>query len=272
MPATQLRPPLVPAVTRGDASAAAALHTIDLCSSYGDRGVLTNVSIECPVQQVTAIMGPSGCGKSTLVKALNRTLELTPGARVTGGGVFFRDQDLYAREVDNRAVRKVIGIIHQRPQPFPMSIEENVLFGVRFHQRLTRHQRHDLVEACLQRTGLWTEVRDRLHQPAHQLSGGQQQRLCLARTLANQPEVLLMDEPCSSLDPASTERIEQLVAELKRDYTIVIVTHNVSQAKRVADRVVLMMEGQVLEQGEAEQVFDCPRTTAGADFLAGRIG
>lgn len=251
---------------------ASIMQTQQLNVHYGSEQRLFDINLEIAERQVTAIMGPSGCGKSTLLKSLNRTLELTPAAQVSSGAVFFGELDIYHSDVDARAVRKVIGIIHQRPQPFPMSIEENVLFGVRFHQRLRRHQRQLLAERYLTMAGLWDEVKDRLHQAAHQLSGGQQQRLCLARTLANQPQIILMDEPCSSLDPASTERIEQLVQQLKNDYTIVIVTHNIAQSRRLADQAILMMDGKVIESSPATELFANPKTSAGQDFLQGRIG
>ncbi|EMR14027.1 phosphate ABC transporter ATP-binding protein [Methylophaga lonarensis MPL] len=264
---------LHPAIlTAASAPSAGILQTQQLNIHYGLEQRLFDINISIAERQVTAIMGPSGCGKSTLLKSLNRTLELTPGAEVTSGSVYFGELDIYQSDVDARAVRKVIGIIHQRPQPFPMSIEENVLFGVRFHQRLKRSQRQLLAERYLTMAGLWDEVKDRLHQSAHQLSGGQQQRLCLARTLANQPQIILMDEPCSSLDPASTERIEQLVQQLKNDYTIVIVTHNIAQSRRLADQALLMMEGRVIENAPAAQLFANPTTVAGQDFLQGRIG
>lgn len=259
-------------LTAASAPSAGILQTQQLNIHYGLEQRLFDINISIAERQVTAIMGPSGCGKSTLLKSLNRTLELTAGAEVTSGSVYFGELDIYQSDVDARAVRKVIGIIHQRPQPFPMSIEENVLFGVRFHQRLKRSQRQLLAERYLTMAGLWDEVKDRLHQSAHQLSGGQQQRLCLARTLANQPQIILMDEPCSSLDPASTERIEQLVQQLKNDYTIVIVTHNIAQSRRLADQALLMMEGRVIENAPAAQLFANPTTVAGQDFLQGRIG
>lgn len=259
-------------LTTARTPSAGILQTQQLNIHYGLEQRLFDINISIAKRQVTAIMGPSGCGKSTLLKSLNRTLELTAGAEVTSGSVYFGELDIYQSDVDARAVRKVIGIIHQRPQPFPMSIEENVLFGVRFHQRLKRSQRQLLAERYLTMAGLWDEVKDRLHQSAHQLSGGQQQRLCLARTLANQPQIILMDEPCSSLDPASTERIEQLVQQLKDDYTIVIVTHNIAQSRRLADQALLMMEGRVIENAPAAQLFANPTTVAGQDFLQGRIG
>lgn len=266
-------PPLQPVATSEPAaSTEIILQTHDLNVCYGSEQRLFDINIAIAERQVTAIMGPSGCGKSTLLKSLNRTLELSPEARVTSGAVNFGEMNIYQSDVDARAVRKVIGIIHQRPQPFPMSIEENVLFGVRFHQRLKRQQRHLLAERYLTMAGLWDEVKDRLHLPAHQLSGGQQQRLCLARTLANQPQIILMDEPCSSLDPASTERIEQLIFQLKNDYTIVIVTHNIAQSRRLADHAMLMMDGKVIENGPAEALFANTVSTAGRDFLQGRIG
>lgn len=239
--------------------------------AYGGTQVLHDVSINIPDRQVTAIMGPSGCGKSTLIKTLNRTLELQREARITGGCVCYRNRDLYGKDVDPRAVRKRLGIIQQTPQPFPMSIAENVLFGVRFHRRLDHSGRVGVLEEYLTKTGLWAEVKDRLKRPARGLSGGQQQRLCLARALANEPDVLLMDEPCSALDPASTERIENLIADLRGELPIVIVTHNLAQARRVADHVALLHDGEVAEAGLARDFFSSPSTSVGVDFLEGRI-
>ncbi len=264
--------PIDPGSAPGEDPVLPLLYTDNLCVAYGGEAVLHNINVAIHKRRVTALMGPSGCGKSTFLKALNRSLELTPGISLTAGSVYLNGQNLYGRGVDSRAVRKELGIIQQRPQPFPMSVEENVLFGVRFHQRVNRRQRREMVERYLSQAGLWDEVKDRLGSAAHRLSGGQQQRLCLARTLANQPSVILMDEPCSSLDPASTERIEQLIRMLKNHYTIVIVTHNVAQSHRVADEVVLMMGGRVLEQGAAACVFDKPATQMGRDFLQGHIG
>ena len=217
-------------------------------------------------------MGPSGCGKSTLVKALNRTLELTPGARILAGEVWFRGLSLYAPDMDPKSVRKRIGIIHQKPITFPMSIVENVLFGARFHNMLNGMKPREYAELYLERVGLIDEVKDRLDAPAHRLSGGQQQRLCLARTLANRPEIILMDEPCSAIDPAATQRIEELILKLKADYTIAIVTHNIGQARRVSDQAIFMFGGRVVEAGASARLFAEPRTQLAQRFISGAIG
>lgn len=255
---------------------ATGLHTAltvqGLTVRYADSPVLDDVSINVPECRVTAIMGPSGCGKSTLVKLLNRSLELAPGANIQQGEIRYAGVDLYRDAVDPRVVRKRIGLIQQRPVPFPMSIEENVLFGVRFHERPRRSRRREIAEHYLRKAGLWSEVRDRLRRSALGLSGGQQQRLCLARSLANRPDVILMDEPCSSLDPASTARIEDLVRDLSREYTLVIVTHNLAQARRIADHAIFMLGGRVVEQGDAAELFAAPRTAEAQDFIAGRTG
>jgi phosphate transport system ATP-binding protein len=250
----------------------AILETRGLSVAYGGHEVLSGIFCHFPPTTVTAIMGPSGCGKSTLVKALNRTLELTPGARVSAGEVWFRGTSLYAPGIDPKSLRKRIGIIHQKPITFPMSIVENVLFGARFHGMLNGIKPRDYAALYLDRVGLLDEVKDRLDAPGHKLSGGQQQRLCLARTLANQPEVILMDEPCSAIDPAATQRIEELILKLKADYTIVIVTHNIGQAKRVSDQAIFMFGGQVIEAGASDRLFREPRTQLAQRFISGAIG
>jgi phosphate transport system ATP-binding protein len=259
------------AAPRADA-APAAFDIEGLEIAYGGRPVLRGISCNLPERRVTAIMGPSGCGKSTLIKALNRTLELTPGAAVTGGRVLFRGEDVYGAGIDARAVRRSLGIIHQQPVPFPMSILENVLFGARFHGVCRRADRLDHARRFLEKVGLWAEVKDRLGERATRLSGGQQQRLCLARTLANRPQAILMDEPCSALDPYATRRIEEHVAELKAEYPIVIVTHNVGQARRVADHVLFMVDGRLVEAGPADEVFQQPASALARDFISGRFG
>ena len=254
------------------APAPTAFALEDLTVAYGATPVLRGINAFIPEGAVTAIMGPSGCGKSTLVKTLNRTLELTGGAAVAGGSVTFRGQDLYGPSVDPRAVRKAVGIIHQRPVPFPMSILENVLFGAAFHGQINGEDRGAYAQRYLDRVGLWDEVKDRLHDRAERLSGGQQQRLCLARTLATKPQALLLDEPCSALDPAATRHIETHVRDLKNDFPVVIVTHNVAQARRVSDYVLFLYEGELIEAGPAEQVFAAPRSTLARAFISGQFG
>ena len=247
-----------------------SLHGVS--AAYGKRIVLKNVACSIPQGEITAILGPSGCGKSTLLRVINRTLELIPEGRFLSGAVAFRGENLHERGLHPAAIRKRIGLIHQRPVPFPMSIIEDVLFGARYHGLLNGAPPMEYARRCLEQVGLWDEVKDRLRDRAERLSGGQQQRLCLARTLANQPEVILMDEPCSSLDPAATQQIEELVRELKARYTIVIVTHNLAQARRISDRTIFMLAGEIIEQGSTEEIFVSPRSSLTRDFISGQIG
>lgn len=247
-----------------------SLHRVSV--AYGERVVLKDVACAFPEGEITAILGPSGCGKSTLLRVLNRTLELIPRARLLAGSVAFRDRDIHERAVHAVAIRKRIGLIHQRPVPFPMTIIEDVLFGARYHGLLDGTPPVEYARIYLEQVGLWGEVKDRLRDRAERLSGGQQQRLCLARTLANQPEVILLDEPCSSLDPAATKQIEELILGLKARYTIIIVTHNLAQAKRVSDRAIFMLDGEIIEQGSTEQIFTRPRLKLTRDFVSGEIG
>tara|TARA_B100000315_G_scaffold231463_1_gene242784 strand:+ start:364 stop:1224 length:861 start_codon:yes stop_codon:yes gene_type:complete len=234
--------------------------------------VLAGIYCHFQKNRVTAILGPSGCGKSTLIKTLNRTLELIPGTKVLAGTVFYHGKDIYDPQVDPQAVRKHIGIIHQRPIIFPMSILKNVIFGARFHEELRGSSPQEYAEHFLDCVGLLEEVKDRLKEPAGRLSGGQQQRLCLARTLANRPDVILMDEPCSAIDPVATQKIEELICELKKEYTIIIVTHNMQQAKRVSDHTVFMLGGRIVEAGETKHLFATPKTELAKKFLSGSIG
>ena len=236
------------------------------------RGVtrLRDVSAVFPQHQVTAILGPSGCGKSTLLKTLNRTLELTPGARVESGSVLLDGIDVYHDGVSASWVRTHAGMLQQKPAPFPMSILDNVLFGARYHG-LARDPLED-ARHTLEKVGLWDEVKDRLKTSALTLSGGQQQRLCLARTLAVRPSIVLMDEPCSALDPRATAVIEGLVRELAHDYTIVIVTHNIAQARRVADHSVFMLDGGIVDAGTREELLINPRHPTVRDFVTGLVG
>ena len=248
------------------------LSVKNVSAAYGDRVVLRNVDCVMPEKQITAILGPSGCGKSTLLRVLNRTLELIPRASLLAGDVRFRGSHLYERGQHAITVRRRIGLIHQRPVPFPMSILDDVLFGARYHRLLGGTRPVEYARFYLEQTGLWNEVKDRLRDRSDRLSGGQQQRLCLARTLANQPEVILMDEPCSSLDPAATRQIEELVLELKQRYTIVIVTHNLGQAKRVSDRAIFMLAGEIIESAPKEHIFTHPKSPLTWDFVSGQMG
>jgi phosphate transport system ATP-binding protein len=238
---------------------------------YGDAAAVRNVSLDFPPNEVTAIIGPSGCGKSTLVRCINRMHEEIPGARAEGK-VLLDGQDLYASGVDVVAVRRAVGMVFQKPNPFPtMSIFDNVAAG----PRLTGARGGGLrerVERTLRGAGLWEEVKDRLDEPGLGLSGGQQQRLCIARTLAVEPEVILMDEPCSALDPVATLKIEELIAELRTRYTIVIVTHNMQQAGRVADSTAFMLSGEMVEHGPTDKIFTNPNDKRTEDYVSGKFG
>lgn len=248
----------------------ALVHIRDLNVHYGQHQALKDIRLDIPRNQITVIMGPSGCGKSTLLKSLNRFLELTPGTRVSGQ-VMIDGVDIYAQEVDVHEVRKRVGLLLQRPFPLPMSIYDNVAYGLRIHGMRRKRTLDALVQHHLKMAGLWDEVKDRLHAPATNLSVGQQQRLCLARGLAVEPEILLGDEPTSALDPMSAQHIEQRFVQLKEDYTIVLVTHILRQAKRLADFVVFMYLGEMVECGPAHEVFDNPREERTQAYLAGAI-
>ncbi len=243
-----------------------------LCVSFNGRTVLNDVSTSAMDRQVLAVIGPSGSGKSTLLRAMNRTLELVPDARVISGTVHFKKNNLYGSGIDARIVRKLICMVHQKPAPFPMSIRENVLFGVRFHKHWNGRGKDEIVQTCLERSDLWNETKDRLCEPATRLSVGQLQRLCIARALANDPEALLMDEPCSALDPVSTARIEELIISLKRLFPVIIVTHNLAQARRIADRCLFLDSGSSLEQGKTDKIFTEPESNRVRDFVTGRTG
>jgi phosphate transport system ATP-binding protein len=240
---------------------------------FASMHVLKDINVRTEPGDVTAIIGPSGCGKSTLIRCLNRMHEEVRGARVKGK-VLFDGMDIYAPDVDPVAVRRRIGMVFQRPNPFPtMSILDNTLAGLRLAgQRMSRDEQAAHAEQALSAAGLWNEVKDRLHEPGGKLSGGQQQRLCIARALAVEPEVLLMDEPASALDPASTLRIEELVGELKSAYTVIIVTHNMQQAARVSDWTLFMLYGEVVEFGPTERIFTTPEDKRTEDYVTGRFG
>ena len=236
---------------------------------YNGQQALKDINIEIPRQQVTVIMGPSGCGKTTLLKTFNRFLELTDGTRLTGE-VLLDGQDIYARDVDVTEVRKLVGLLAQRPAPLPMSIYDNVVYGMRIHRtKKDRQEYKAAVRHYLELAGLWDEVGQRLHQPANALSVGQQQRLCLARGLAIEPEIILADEPTSALDPISSQHIEHKLLELKSQYTTVIVTHTLRQAKRLGDYVIFMYMGEVVEAGPAHDVFTNPQQQRTQQYLAG---
>jgi phosphate transport system ATP-binding protein len=249
------------------------LVTRHLSAWFGKTRALHDINIGIAPNHVTAIIGPSGCGKSTLVRCLNRMHEVVPGA-VVEGEVLLDEENIYAPGIDPADVRRRIGMVFQKPTPFPtMSVEDNVAAGLTLNGvSLSRAERDHLVERSLQRAALWDEVKDRLHSPGISLSGGQQQRLCVARALAVEPEVLLMDEPCSALDPISTARIEELLLELKANYTIVIVTHNMQQAGRTADFTAFMYTGELIEYGETRQIFTNPSRRETEDYITGRFG
>ena len=237
---------------------------------YGAFHALKGVNLSIRSNEITAFIGPSGCGKSTLLKSLNRMNDLIEGCRITGS-VTLDGEDIYG-SMDVNRLRRRVGMVFQKPNPFPMSIYDNVAYGPRTHGVHGRMQLDELVERSLRGAAIWDEVKDCLKKSALSLSGGQQQRLCIARALAVQPEVLLMDEPTSALDPISTARIEELAAELKRDYTIVMVTHNMQQAARISDRTAFFLLGEVIEYGETERMFSLPQDQRTEDYITGRFG
>ena len=247
------------------------LETQDLCLWYGNTQALKNVNLQIPEKSITAFIGPSGCGKSTFLKTLNRMNDLIPAVKITGS-VQYHHNDIYAPNVDVTALRKEIGMVFQKPNPFPMSIYDNIAYGPRTHGVKNRAKLDDIVERSLRDAAIWDEVKDRLKKSALGLSGGQQQRLCIARALAVAPEVLLMDEPTSALDPISTARIEELAMELKTRYTIVIVTHNMQQAVRISDQTAFFLLGELIEYGSTEQLFAQPREKRTEDYITGRFG
>jgi len=251
--------------------AAARVSIRHLDFYYGTNRALKDITLDIPERQVTGMIGPSGCGKSTLLRVLNRMYDLYPGQRATGE-VLMDGRNILDRSVDLNQLRSQIGMVFQKPTPFPMSIYENIAFGVRLHERLTRTQMDERVEWSLGRAALWEEVKDRLNTSATGLSGGQQQRLCVARTIATRPEVILLDEPTSALDPISTLKVEELIDELKRDFTIVIVTHNMQQAARCADQVAFFYLGELVEVGRAEQMFTAPVQRRTQEYITGRFG
>jgi len=240
-----------------------------LSVSYDGRQALKGVSLRIPRFKVTAVIGPSGCGKSTLLRCFNRMNDLIPGSRVEGE-VLFEGENIYDRGADVTALRRRVGMVFQKPNPFPKSIFENVAFGLRIHGY--RKDLRERVETALRKAALWDEVRDRLSAPAHTLSGGQQQRLCIARALALEPEVLLMDEPTSALDPAAAARIEDLIAQLKESFTVVVVTHNMQQAARIADYTAFLLDGELVEWGPTVEIFTRPRDRRTEEYVTGRFG
>ncbi len=247
------------------------LQVKDLDLWYGAHQALHSVSMDIPEKSITAFIGPSGCGKSTFLKTLNRMNDLVPGVKITGQ-VRYRGEDIYAPGTDVCRLRREIGMVFQKPNPFPMSIYDNIAYGPRTHGIRSKARLDELVERSLRGAAIWDEVKDRLKKNALGLSGGQQQRLCIARALAVEPAVLLMDEPTSALDPISTSRIEELTMELKERYTIVIVTHNMQQAVRISDRTAFFLLGELVEYGATEQVFSAPAEKRTEDYITGRFG
>ena len=238
---------------------------------YGDHQALHDISMNIPEKSITALIGPSGCGKSTFLKTLNRMNDLIPGVKITGD-VRYRDQDIFAPGTDVNELRREIGMVFQKPNPFPMSIYDNIAYGPRTHGIKNRAKLDEIVEKSLRGAAIWDEVKDRLRKNALGLSGGQQQRLCIARALAVEPEVLLMDEPTSALDPISTSKIEELAMQLKEQYTIVIVTHNMQQAVRISDRTAFFLLGELVECGDTQQLFSQPQDKRTEDYITGRFG
>lgn len=247
------------------------IHVKDLDFYYGNVQALFKITMDIPARNVTALIGPSGCGKSTFLRALNRMNDIIDGAS-TSGSVLIDDEDVYKNEIDIVSLRKKVGMVFQKSNPFPKSIFDNVAYGPRIHGVKNRRKLSEIVERSLIRAALWNEVKDRLDKNAMDLSGGQQQRLCIARALAIQPEILLMDEPASALDPQSTAKIEDLIDELRRDYTIVIVTHNMQQAARISDLTAFLYEGHLIETGHTKKIFTKPLKKKTEDYITGRFG
>ena len=238
---------------------------------YGSFQAIKEVNLDIPERQVTAFIGPSGCGKSTLLKWINRMNDVVPSARA-GGSLVMGDLNILSKQTDVVDLRRRVGMVFQKPNPFPKSIFDNIAFGPRLHFRISKSDLADLVEWSLRKAAVWDEVKDRLQSSALGLSGGQQQRICIARAIATGPEVLLMDEPCSALDPASTARVEDLVYELREQYTIVMVTHNMNQARRCSDRTAFFYEGNVVEDGDTQEMFTLPKEKRTEDYITGKFG
>jgi len=243
----------------------------DMCLWYGEHQALKDINIEIPEKSITAFIGPSGCGKSTFLKTLNRMNDLVPDVKITGD-IRYEGTDIYSAETDVNHLRKEIGMVFQKPNPFPMSIYDNIAYGPRTHGITSRDHLDEIVEQALRDAAIWNEVKDRLKKNALGMSGGQQQRLCIARALAVQPKILLMDEPTSALDPISTSRIEELVTELKDKYTIIMVTHNMQQAVRVSDYTAFFLLGELVEFGKTDDIFSFPQDKRTENYITGRFG
>ena len=247
------------------------LSANDLCLWYGNSQALKHIGMEISEKSITALIGPSGCGKSTFLKTLNRMNDLVPGVKITGE-VRYRGENIYAAGVNVNALRRQVGMVFQKPNPFPMSIYDNISYGPRTHGITAKAKLDEIVENSLRAANLWEEAKDRLKKSALGMSGGQQQRLCIARALAVEPDVLLMDEPTSALDPISTSKIEELAIELRKKYTIVIVTHNMQQAVRISDQTAFFLLGELIEYGDTETLFSQPADTRTEDYITGRFG
>lgn len=254
-----------------DKQPVAKILATDVNLFYGQFQALTGINLYVSPNRVTALIGPSGCGKSSFLRCLNRMNDDIEGCRVEGN-LAIDGVDIYSPTVSPEVLRKEVGMVFQKPNPFPMSIEENITFGPKLHGIRKRSELEEVVESCLKRAALWDDVKDKLKKSALQLSGGQQQRLCIARTLAVRPKIILMDEPCSALDPISTGRIEELIIELKRDYTILIVTHNMQQAQRCSDTTAFFNKGKLIEVNDTYEIFFNPRQKETEDYISGRFG
>ena len=243
----------------------------DLNLNYSEFQALKNINMDIPKNEITAFIGPSGCGKSTFIKSINRMNDLIPSVKIDGE-IVFENKNIYDKDIDVTLLRKIIGMVFQKPNPFPMSVYDNVAYGPRLHGKYTKAELDDIVEKSLRKAALWDEVKDRLKKSALRLSGGQAQRLCIARALAVEPKVLLMDEPTSALDPISTSKIEELVLELKKDFTIIMVTHNMGQALRVSDNTAFFLLGEVIEYDKTDILFNMPKDKRTEDYITGRFG
>jgi phosphate transport system ATP-binding protein len=271
-PASHPRAPRAePANEPPEAGVKVAVKFHEFCAWYGDFQALRDINVEIPETRVTAFIGPSGCGKSTLLKWINRMNDIVPTARAEGT-LTMHELHVLEKTTDVVDLRRRVGMVFQKPNPFPKSIYDNVAFGPRLHMRMSRSDLDQLVEWALKKAAVWNEVKDRLRRPALGLSGGQQQRLCIARAIAVGPEVLLMDEPCSALDPRSTDAIEELIAELREEYTIVIVTHNMQQAARASDFTAFLYEGDLVEFGPTQDIFTRPKNKQTENYITGRFG
>ena len=247
------------------------IETKNLNLWYGEKQVLKNIDLKIPEEKVTAVIGPSGCGKSTLIRCFNRMNDIIDCCRIEGK-VFIDEKDIYDKRTDVVDLRKNVGMVFQKPNPFPKNIYENIAYAPRIHGLKNKKKLDKVVEKCLKQSFLWDEVKDRLSESARSLSGGQQQRLCIARALAVEPEIILMDEPCSALDPMATAKIEELIRYLSKDYTVVIVTHNMQQAARVSDYTAYLYIGELIEFGSTKQIFENPREESTENYITGRFG